>query len=273
MAFIHYFQGFLNTLSDLPNTLTEPLKGSMILIMEPMINAAETKTKYSLSTLMIKAFLAGMFIAFGGLGSQVINSATCTSFMGAFVFPVGLILVICTGSELFTGDCLMAMAVTDKKISLLSMVKTLILVYIGNFIGSLFVVFLSFGGNMQGMFEGRLGEAMIKTASTKGSLSPGVSFEKGILCNILVCAAVLIAIKTKEITGKMLAAYFPVMLFVLCGFEHSIANMYFIPMGQLLSGIDIALLFNNLIPVTLGNIVGGFIFALAMYYSNRPEKS
>lgn len=81
----------------------------------------------------------------------------------------------------------------------------------------------------------------------------------------------LIAIRAKEITGKMLAAYFPVMLFVLCGFEHSIANMYFIPMGQLLSGADMGLLFNNLIPVTLGNTVGGVLFALGMYYCNRPE--
>ena len=208
-----------------------------------------------------------MFIAFGGLGSQVINSATGTSFMGAFVFPVGLILVICTGSELFTGDCLMAMAVADKKITLFCMVKTLLLVYLGNFIGSLFVVFLSFFGNMPGMFEGRLGEAMAKTASVKTALSPGVSFTKGILCNILVCAAVLIALRTREITGKMLAAYFPVMLFVLCGLEHSVANMYFIPMGQFPGGIDIALLLSNLIPVTLGNIVGGVAFALGMYFS------
>ena len=236
--------------------------------METIINAADTKAKYSLSTLLIKAFLAGMFIAFGGLGSQAINSATGTSFMGAFVFPVGLILVICTGSELFTGDCLMAMAVADKKLHLFSMVKTLCLVYIGNLIGSLFVVFLSFAGNLPGMFDGRLGEAMIKTASSKAALSPGVSFTKGILCNILVCAAVLVAMRTKEITGKMFAAYFPVMLFVLCGFEHSIANMYFIPMGQLLGGIDIALFLNNLIPVTLGNIVGGVAFALGMYFSS-----
>lgn len=237
--------------------------------MTPIITAGETKANYSITPLMIKSFLAGMFIAFGGLGSQVINAATGTSFMGAFVFPVGLILVVCTGSELFTGDCLMAMAVADKKITLISIIKTLIFVYIGNFIGSLFVAFLSFAGNMAGMFDGKLGETMIKTATTKGSLSPVVSFSKGILCNILVCAGVLIAIRTKEITGKMLASYFPVMLFVLCGFEHSIANMYFIPMGQLLSGIDIPLLLNNLIPVTLGNIVGGVAFALGMYYSNR----
>lgn len=240
--------------------------------MEPIISAGETKAGYTLSPLLIKAFMSGMFIAFGGLGSQVINASTGTSYMGAFVFPVGLILVICTGSELFTGDCLMAMAAADKKITLISMIKTLILVYIGNLIGSLFVAFLAYAGNMASMLDGKLGETMIKTAASKGSLPPSVSFVKGILCNILVCAAVLIAIKTKETTGKMLAAYFPVMLFVLCGFEHSVANMYFIPMGQLLSGVDIALFMNNLIPVTLGNTVGGVLFALGMYYCSRPAK-
>ncbi len=235
--------------------------------MDPIISAGVTKAGYNNTSLMIKAFLSGMFIAFGGLGSQVINSATGTSHMGAFVFPVGLILVICTGSELFTGDCLMAMAVADKKISLVSMIRTLVFVYIGNFIGSLFVVLLAFTGNMPGMFDGGLKETMIKTAATKGSLNPGVSFAKGILCNILVCAAVYIAIRTGDTAGKMFAAYFPVMLFVLCGFEHSIANMYFIPMGQILSGIDIGLLMNNLIPVTLGNIIGGVGFGLLMYHS------
>lgn len=239
--------------------------------MDQIIAAGTTKAGYKLSPLLIKAFMSGMFIAFGGLGSQVINAATGTSYMGAFIFPVGLILVICTGSELFTGDCLMAMAVADKKITPADMIRTLILVYIGNFIGSLFIVFMAWAGNMTGMLDGKLGETMVKTAASKGSLLPAVSFAKGILCNILVCAAVLIAIRTKEITGKMLAAYFPVMLFVLCGFEHSIANMYFIPMGQLLIGADMGLLFNNLIPVTLGNTVGGVLFALGMYYCNRPE--
>ncbi|MCR4591505.1 MAG: formate/nitrite transporter family protein [Lachnospiraceae bacterium] len=241
--------------------------------MGPIISAGEVKSKYSITPLMIKSFMSGMLIAFGGLGSQVINTASGTSFLGAFVFPVGLILVICTGSELFTGDCLMAMAVADKKITLGSMIKTLILVYIGNFIGSLFVVFMAYAGNLPGMYDGKLGEAMVKTAATKTALSPGVSFAKGVLCNILVCAAVLVAIRTKEVTGKMLAAYFPVMLFVLCGFEHSIANMYFIPMGQLISSFDIGLLMNNLIPVTLGNVAGGVVFALGMYYCSRPAKS
>ena len=239
--------------------------------MDQIIAAGKTKAGYKLSPLLIKAFMSGMFIAFGGLGSQVINAATGTSYMGAFIFPVGLILVICTGSELFTGDCLMAMASADRKITMTDMIRTLILVYIGNFVGSLFIVFTAWTGNMPGMFDGKLGEAMVKTAASKGSLLPAVSFSKGVLCNILVCAAVLIAIRTKEITGKMLAAYFPVMLFVLCGFEHSIANMYFIPMGQLLSGFDIGLLLNNFIPVTLGNTVGGVLFALGMYYCNRPE--
>ena len=238
--------------------------------MTAIIQAGETKAGYGTASLLIKAFMSGMFIAFGGLGSQVITAATGTSYMGAFIFPVGLILVICTGSELFTGDCLMAMAAADKKITTSAMIRTLVLVYIGNFIGSLFMVFMAYAGNMAGMFDGKLGETMEKTAASKASLLPGVSFAKGILCNILVCAAVLIAIRTKEITGKMLAAYFPVMLFVLCGFEHSIANMYFIPMGQLYSGIDMVGMMNNLIPVTLGNTAGGVVFALGMYYCNRP---
>ena len=240
--------------------------------MDPVITAGITKAKYGLHPIMIKAFMSGMFIAFGALGSQVINSATGTSYMGAFIFPVGLILVICTGSELFTGDCLMAMAVADKKISLMDMIRTLLFVYIGNFIGSLFIVFMAYAGNMAEMYDGKLRETIMKTAAAKCTLSPGISFVKGILCNILVCAAVLVAIKTGETVGKMLAAFFPVMLFVLCGFEHSIANMYFIPMGQVLGGFDMGLLLNNLIPVTLGNTVGGVGFALGMYYCSRLDE-
>lgn len=240
--------------------------------MTAIIKSGETKANYDLPSLFIKAFMSGMFIAFGALGSQVINAATGTSFMGAFIFPVGLILVVCTGSELFTGDCLMAMAVADKKITLSGMVRTLVIVYIWNFIGSLFVVFLALFGKMPAMLDGKLGETMMKTAASKTSLLPAVSFSKGVLCNILVCAAVLVSIKTGDTVGKMLAAYFPVMLFVLCGFEHSIANMYFIPMGQVLGKIDVGLLFYNLIPVTLGNIVGGVLFALGMYCCNRPKE-
>lgn len=241
--------------------------------MTAIIKSGETKANYDMSSLSIKAFMSGMFIAFGALGSQVINASSGTSFMGAFIFPVGLILVVCTGSELFTGDCLMAMAVIDKKISLPGMLKTLFIVYIWNFIGSLFVVFFSYAGKLPEMLDGKLGETMGKTAAAKTALLPQVSFAKGVLCNILVCAAVLVAIKTNDIVGKMLAAYFPVMLFVLCGFEHSVANMYFIPMGQILNNFDMGLLFYNLLPVTLGNIVGGVGFALLMYFCNRKQLS
>ena len=223
------------------------------------------------SKLLIKAIFAGAFIAFGAIGSQVISLLTGLSYLGAFVFPIGLILVISTGSELFTGDCLMITAYADKKITGKQLFSNWGLVYLGNLIGSLIIAVLVFLSGIPALSDGKivddaiLKELMIKTAASKAGMAPPALFVRGILCNILVCAAVIIAGKAESLSGKAIAAYLPVMLFVLCRFEHSIANMYFIPIGMILGDVSIGGFLYNMFFVTAGNIIGGIALGYGLY--------
>lgn len=237
--------------------------------MEKLLKICESKTNTNSNVLLVKSFLAGIFIALGGLGSQVINELTDTSYMGAFIFPIGLIMVVCTGSELFTGNCLMVAAVVDERISTKKLIKSWGIVYVGNFIGSLFVAFMVMFGKIHHMNDGSLGELMSDMAATKSGISIGVGLSKGILCNILVCVAVYMAIQAESLAAKIIAAYFPVVLFVLCGFEHSVANMYFIILGQMIGGTDAMGIVFNLIPVTVGNILGGILIAITLYDGSK----
>jgi formate/nitrite transporter len=203
--------------------------------------------------------------------------------MGGSVFSVGLILVVIAGGELFTGNCLLLSAVMGCRVRFRSMLRNWFFVYISNFVGAIFVVAIIFYGGLWKLGDMGVGAAALKTAVAKVDLTFGEAFFRGVGCNWLVCLAVWMAVASKDVTGKILAMYFPVMAFVASGFEHSIANMYFIPMGILLksnalvvsaSGLGDgaanltwrAFLVNNLVPVTLGNIVGGAIFVGGAYY-------
>jgi formate/nitrite transporter len=240
--------------------------------MEKTINTLVNKAGLPVRSLIIRSIFSGLFIAFGGLGSHIFNTMTGTSYLGAFVFPVGLISVILTGSELFTGNCLMVIPLADNKLGLKRLLKAWVIVYAGNYIGSLTAAFMVRISGLMTMADGRLEALMIGSAVAKTSAPAGILFSKGILCNFLVCLAVYCAMQADSTIGKIFSAYFPVMLFVLCGFEHSIANMYFISLGQLSGEIGITGLFRNLIPVTAGNIIGGVLFALGMYYGYPKEK-
>lgn len=213
------------------------------------------------------AFFAGMFIAFGALCSQIasVEFAACGGkFAAAAVFPIGLIMVVLVGAELFTGNSLMAYSVYDRVLGKGALLKNWGIVYLGNLVGSLFLVNLVIWGGTYRLFAGRLMKGMVAAAEMKASLPPCEMFVRAIGCNILVCVAVWCAIKAKGTAGKIIATFLPVFAFVYCGFEHSIANMYFIPVGmatQVVSGGDLTIpfsgLFQNLLWVTLGNIVGG----------------
>ena len=240
--------------------------------MEKTINTLVNKAGLPVRSLIIRSVFSGLFIAFGGLGSQIFNTLTGTSYLGAFVFPVGLISVILTGSELFTGNCLMVIPLADNKLGPKRLLKAWVIVYAGNYIGSLTAAFMVRISGLMTMADGRLGALMIGSAVAKTSAPAGILFTKGILCNFLVCLAVYCAIQADSTIGKIFSAYFPVMLFVLCGFEHSIANMYFISLGQLSGEIGITGLFRNLIPVTAGNIIGGVLFALGIYCAYPKER-
>lgn len=262
-------------------------------ILDKVSDSAIPKAGGSLWKLFLLAVLAGAYIAFGGEASAMASFNLVSSpetfgigkFVSACVFPVGLMMVVLCGGELFTGNCLMFIGVLDKKIKVSGMVRNWIIVYIGNFIGSMIIVlFINYSGLLESG-GGLLGAVTVKTAISKVSLDFGKAFVMGIMCNWLVCLAVWMATGAQAMVSKIFAIFFCIMLFVLSGFEHSVANMYFIPAGMIAAGNDAFvqlldldpscltvgnMIINNLIPVTLGNIVGGSIFVGMIYWlANR----
>ncbi|MBO3444657.1 formate/nitrite transporter family protein [Clostridium sp. CCUG 7971] len=248
-------------------------------IAEAIVNVNIKRAGLDTKPCLLLGVLAGIFIGLGGLGNIIFTQTLAgidpglAKFAGGVVFPVGLMLVVMCGAELFTGNNLMSLAVMEKKISMGQMFRNWGLVYIANFIGSLFLVLLVFYSST---LTGDAATKAIAITESKVALTFSEAFFKGILCNILVVLAVWMATAAQDVVSKIFACWFPVMLFVLCGFEHSVANMFFIPMGMSLGAdVGIAQLIMNLIPVTLGNIVGGAIIIPFMYrscYLNKKVK-
>ncbi len=255
----------------------------------------ENKTKFSAGKLLLLGILAGFLIGMGGVTavtcSHGIDNASVSRLVSGLVFPFGLAIVILTGSELFTGNCLITISVLEKKAKLPGMIRNLVLVYIGNFIGSLLLAAAcAFCGQMD-YSGGKVALAAIKTAVNKTSLPFGNAVVLGILCNVLVCMAVMCALSAKNTAGRAVGAYLPIAFFVWAGFEHCVANMYYIPAGlfaaavpkyaQLAAdaGIDISglswgsFLGRNLLPVTIGNIIGGCVLAAIIWGCNREKKA
>ena len=245
------------------------------------------KVKLSSIKMLILGAFAGMFIGFAGIASTTssatIENASIARLVSACVFPAGMAMVLIAGSELFTGNNLIMIAFLEKKIRLMDMLKNWFFVYIGNFIGASFVAVLVVYGHTPGLYDGKLAEKMVAAAQTRVVQTFPEAFIRGILCNILVCIAVWAAFAAKKVSGKLLMSFWPVMLFVLCGFEHSIADMYFGVAGLLTPqeyGIAAegltwgSFLLKNLLPVTLGNLVGGAGIVScgywAMYLKHTP---
>lgn len=218
---------------------------------------------------IILGILAGAFIAFGAqLATRVMTGVEpfgLRAFLGGAVFSLGLMLVVIAGAELFTGNNLIMMSVLAGRKKISTMLGYWAIVYIGNLIGSLLIVWFMYMGDM---FDNPLvRENAINIAAYKSELSFVAVFFRGILCNWLVCLAVWLALAAHDIPGKILGIFFPIMAFVASGFEHSIANMYFIPMGMLLDpAISFGGFINNLAASTIGNIVGGAGFVASIYY-------
>lgn len=206
------------------------------------------------------ALLAGAFIAFGGAFYTLVMTGVDTGYgparlLGGAAFSLGLILVVVGGAELFTGNALMVMAWVDRRIGTGAMLRAWIIVYIGNLAGALgMAVLVAYSGTL----NGATGELAARIAEAKMALPPLDALVRGILCNALVCLAVWLTFAAKTVTGKILAILWPITAFVALGFEHSVANMYLIPVG-ILAGADGGLggFLANLVPVTLGNIIGG----------------
>ena len=254
-------------------------------IIETNMNGAVNKANLPLARMIILGMMAGMFIALGGAISNTavhdIANVGLARTLAGVIFPVGLLMIILVGGELFTGNCLMVMAAMNKRIKVSGLIRNLVIVYFSNLIGSLIIdVLIFYSGNLD-YTGGALGAYTIKVALGKVNITPGKAVVSGILCNFLVCMAILMAGSAKDVIGKIFATWFPIFAFVIGGFEHIVANMFYIPTGILaatnpdyvakaeelygitadqLSALDLGGLLHNFIPVTTGNILGGMIF-------------
>lgn len=217
--------------------------------------AAEKRVTQSLPRLLLLGALAGAFIAFAGVAASI-GGALGGKLASATIFPIGLTMVLLAGSELFTGNCLFLMPLLRRNITAGHMLRNWVAVYLGNLLGSVAVAFLAV---QCGALDG-IAEAAVAAAVTKAALPFGVALLRGVLCNFLVCLAVWMAFCAQSAGGKVVSLFGPIFLFVLCGFEHSVANMYYIPAGIFLAEngeVTWLSLWRNLLPVTLGNMVGG----------------
>lgn len=225
------------------------------------------REKANISKTLILSFLAGAFIALGGLLMITViaglpaSFGTLSKFVGGALFPIGLILVIFFGADLFTGNCLYYVAgLAQGKMGVRGVLKSGLLSYVGNFLGAIFIGYLAVSSGI--LTSEPWLSCIKKIAFVKSNLDFTQAFWRGVGCNWLVCLACWLALASDQAAGKILGIWVSIMAFVTMGFEHCIANMFFIPAG-LIVGADITwqhFLLNNLLPVTLGNIVGGCIF-------------
>ena len=247
-------------------------------ILEIWVGNGIKKASLPIYKMILLGMLAGVYIGFGAHVFLLATSAGGTAFesmaaklVGSALFPVGLMLVILCGAELFTGNNLLTLALFQKKITPAGLLKNWITVYLANFAGSVLLAAVLSGS---GLYSGAAAERAIAVATAKVSASFGEMILRGILCNILVVLACWFQAGAKDLIGKIFAIWFPIMLFVFAGFEHSVANMMYIPLGMFL-GADVSvgqLLAGNLIPVTIGNLIGGAVFIPVFYhfvYSSR----
>jgi formate transporter len=253
-------------------------------IKEAVEKVGVKKANLPLLASFMLAIVAGGGVGFGALYYTIVASDAALSFattrvVGGFVFTLGLALVLVGGAELFTGNNLIVMAWASGKVSTRTMLRNWTIVWFGNFFGSLGLVVLVFFSHHLDMNDGRIALSILNTATGKIRPDMVTLFFKGILCNVLVCAAVWLAYAGRSVTDKMVAVILPVSAFIAAGFEHCVANMYFLPLAWLLvqtghapanfdaSLITLSGIVHNLVPVTLGNIVGGAGFVGAFYWT------
>ena len=240
-------------------------------ICESFLGIGERKAKLPAGRMLVLAVLAGAFIALAGAAStwasMEVANLSLRRLIAGCVFPAGLAMVVLTGAELFTGNCLMSIALLEKRITLGGMLRNWCIVYFGNFIGAAAVAAMAVWG---GVFAGKE-SFLIATAQGKVmAFEQGVL--RGILCNVLVCLGVLMAAAATDAGGKVIALFFPVAAFIMAGYEHSVANMYYLTAG-ILAGGELSLadvILGNLVPVTIGNIIGGSVcLGAAFWYAWR----
>jgi formate/nitrite transporter len=226
-------------------------------------SAGVGKARLQLIPLAVLGLLAGAFIAFGALFFIVVTTGAGDAFgpirlLGGLAFSLGLILVVVGGAELFTGNALIVMAWAGSLITTRQLLRNWLIVYVTNFLGALAMVIAVIAAGTLDFASGEVGRHAAQIAEAKVALSPLTAFARAILCNALVCLAVWLTFAAQDATGKILAILWPITAFVALGFEHSVANMFLLPLG-LAAGADVSVLQieGNLLIVTLGNIVGG----------------
>jgi len=259
-------------------------------IAKTMVDISKAKVTLSVDRMILLGILAGAFIGFGSELATIVTydmpkylGVGFTKVIFGSVFSVGLMLVIIAGAELFTGNNLIIINVLAREGKLRGVFNSWFWVYIANFIGSLVLVWLVYSTGLWKTGHLAVGAKALAIANGKVNLTWGEAFARGIGCNWLVCLAVWMSVSSKDIIGKIFGIFFPIMAFVASGFEHCVANMYFIPMGLIMKGNDSVvaaaglagklgdltikgMFLNNLIPVTLGNIVGGSICVASVYW-------
>lgn len=267
-------------------------------VVKNLIKAGETKVSMPFYKMLILGILAGIYIACGASASSVamhnISNVGIARLVAGCVFPVGFITIVLIGGELFTGNCLMVFGAMRGKYRVSSMIRVLALVFVFNLIGGVLMAVLVYFSGQFNFTDGLLGAFTIKVALSKVSLSFETAFVSGILCNVFVCMAVLMAGSAKSTGCKVWASFFPIMAFVVSGFEHCVANMYYIPAGILalgnekyvekaiseygitaeqLSKLNWGSFFAvNEFPVALGNIVGGsIVMGIMVYLAHKKE--
>lgn len=262
-------------------------------IVDLNMQGAVGKANMRLPKMITLGILAGMFIAIGGVTSSSaihsISNVGLAKILGGAVFPIGLLMIVLVGGELFTGNCLMIMAALDKRVTMKHLIRNLVIVFLTNFFGAFIIdVLVFYSGNLN-LSGGVLGAYTIKIAVDKSNISFVNGLASGILCNFLVCMAIMKGTAAKDVAGKILATWFPIFAFVLNGFEHIVANMYYIPVGILaktnadyvalaknlygitekqLAHLNFEGILQNFIPVTIGNLLGGMFIGIMLYYIN-----
>ena len=234
------------------------------------------KAHLPVTSMVMLGMLAGAFIGLGAMFNVIVLSDAAVPIalrrvLGGMLFSLGLFLVLVAGAELFTGNNLLAMAWAERKVTTRELLFNWMVVCSSNFAGAVFLAWLVFMSGHTGNDGGAVREAYLRIAAAKTSLPFEKAFFSGIMCNVLVCLAVWLSLAGRSVTDKFLAVLLPIAAFVAAGFEHCVANMYLIPIGMMLQAqagqaVELAGLARNLVPVILGNLVGGSVLVALVYY-------
>ncbi len=243
--------------------------------------AGVSKARLPFLKLFVLGLLAGAFIGLGAMYYTIVAADHTLPFavgrlLGGLVFSLGLVLVVIAGAELFTGNNLIVMAWADGKVSTAAVLRNWAIVYVANGLGAAALAWLVWMSGHPAQGQGAIAAQTMAIAAAKTAMPFGEAFFRGLMCNVLVCMAVWLAMAARSVTDKTLAVVFPISAFVAAGFEHSIANFYFIPLAMLLAAsgtpvpaganIDLAGMAANLLPVTLGNLAGGAVLVAGVYW-------